>query len=558
MLCDYQLQRMHAAGRVCLLELGAVLAVHLHHQRHRRVHDGRQRHILLAHVRFLVYRGGRRSRRLRREGKSKFKHYCTDRRSMVVRAGLHGRCGVVDAAVHQLRRWFIVFRREFKEAVVTVSTLLLTLCLGQAVPTLGDITPEDITALFMENALRAQTLRVESTVTETSTANKIEFYKARIALAATAPTRADIPPEWRARIAADAKSDAETLESLRTTARLTCRQDYWSDRSNFQMRAPVDRKLGGWFSFDIPPDRDFPDIEATRDELVPAFSDIFVLSCGPATQGRVRIWEAMILLGDHHSGRVLFKNSERHCHFPPLALPSPEWGGIPNPIDEFYIRFLQQGRAKIIGEFEIDGANTVLIEVHIEGASARAFVDLAQAAMPRRIEFFLGDVAEYSSHIGLCIDHPQLWAVRIVSDIALEEIEDGGVKLIYPVSGLESHLSRSASAEQAVSKAHPEEAVHEEWRWNVESVEINRVMSKENFALAFPPNTIFVNQPTNELLLTGDVEGYTERVIQESLGYNAASFWQGNLVVVLGALGALIVAAAFIRFRRSKATREMV
>ena len=432
--------------------------------------------------------------------------------------------------------------------------VLVVTCCAQV-----NLTAEDVTALFLENALRAQSVRVHWTRTSNSR-GKAEYSKSMMSRFEEAKKRTDLPEEIRARVNKEVKGYKSAVDSLKTRSRLTHRQDYWSDRAHFQVRSPFDAKEGGPFSYGTLPGIEFPDVEATRDRLSSEFASIYIMSYGRATENRFRVWDGHTLVGGRHAGQVLNGNSSFDCYFPPLALPKRERGGLPHPIDEFYLRFLQKGRAKVLGEFELAGVKTILIDARVDNSpipgvkesSARAFVDVERAGLPLRIEFFHGSIDPWANHFGLCVDHPKLIAERIITDIVTDEIDDGTTKIIYPVGGIIQRISRASSSDQALSRAQPEAAVHEETLWQVEKVEMNRPMSEENFALAFPPNTVFRNEATNELLVTGDMEGYVERLVMEATRQKTtrSSVWVRSLVIALGTLAALGALVYYRSWRR--------
>ena len=207
---------------------------------------------------------------------------------------------------------------------------------GQPVPA-STPTAEEIDALFVENALRAQTLRVGWKTVYDETQRQ-RFSGVRADLMNEALEQGKIPGRLRGKISAQSQRLRRNVADGEARTRKTMLHDYWSDRAHFQTRSPWNLETGGPFSYRDAPDVEFPDVETTRQNLGQEFGEVFVLSHGPSTDNRFRIWEGRSLGKDARgSGLVRLSNPKDGCRFPPLALPKPEWGGTMHPIDEFFL-----------------------------------------------------------------------------------------------------------------------------------------------------------------------------------------------------------------------------
>lgn len=149
--------------------------------------------------------------------------------------------------------------------------------------------------------------------------------------------------------------------------------------------------------------------------------------------------------------------------------------------------------------------------------SARAFLDIDRGALPLRIEFFNGPLDSFRDFKGICFDHKQLRAAFVVTDIELREYKHKDSSFWYPQAGVIQRLSRAASAAEAVSPAQPDMCVREMTTWRVLDLELDRPMSRENFEFDFPDQTLFVNGPTGELMISGDADGVAKRYVQGSI-----------------------------------------
>lgn len=399
---------------------------------------------------------------------------------------------------------------------------LLITALAQGV----SLTPDDLKAISDQNIAAVSTLRIRWELERRPTPSQLDFHRASAELFEKELKRGDMPAEIRKKVEAAIKDHKRLIPSAAVVALskvMTFQQDFWTDGTHFQLRSPIDKRHGTPFQYGPAVSVRFPNVEVKRDELASTFRDIYILSYVPNANGRFRTWDAFDLNSGLHSATVHNTNKHPECFFPPLSRPRPEWGGKPNPIDDFFGQYLGVGKARILGEVKLHGTVTSLIEVQLPAdptgmiRSARAFLDVERAALPLRLEFFNGPIEQSGELLGICYEHSELRASFVVTDIDIRKYENGAVSVWYPRAGVINRLSRATSPAEAVSKAQPDISVHEVTTWHVDQVELDRPMSPENFAFEFPEKTLYVNGPTGELMVTGDADQVAKRYVQGSL-----------------------------------------
>ena len=416
-----------------------------------------------------------------------------------------------------------------------------------------EISPAEFEAAYRQNALAARTLQVQWTTSKTPTEGRQEYLQV-VATHLAEQRKATPKGEPEAKGKRDLAEFYERMAKQATKADAQFLQmDYWSDRTNFQIRFNRDKRRGGPISLGNLNRIHFPVGELSSRRLGTEFKDVLIVSFGPETTGSTfRIWQASQRKDGHFAAIVgpdnrLLEDSV----LPPLALPDDSWQSVPHPVDEFY-EMVRKGEARVLAEVTTDGRPTHLITVDAvskEGRryGARGFVDLARGGLPVRLEFFGGPLGNfYDDFHAICESHPQLIAHRIVKDWDVREIERNGVRVFYPMAGQTWVVSAASGPGRAISPAQPQAAVHEVGVWTVDQINFNEPMSAANFVLAFPPKTIFIDTATNEVLVSGDVEGHAQRMVQQAIAYQPSRsrrwiYWSAGLLVVMGVIGIWVV-----------------
>jgi len=402
--------------------------------------------------------------------------------------------------------------------------VLLLAAFFQPEATRSQVTTEEVAAVFLQNAMRAETLRVEWLVSRKATeearrrhAGAIQEFHRMLKVCADDNERLKLENFLEQAKAGIVQSSAEND--------LYCQMDYWTDRRNFQARCPHYKQRGGPFCLGDVDLISFPSGEAIGDRLRNDFGNIHITSCGEATDQVFRVWEGKEIFDGVQAAYL--QSSERRDvtgFYPPLSLPQKQWLGAPHIIDTFY-QMVMQGEASILGRVVIDGTETLLVQSSLNRRTVRGFVDLNQGALPIRVEMFLSDPPEkfhslFDSHVDVCEKHPKLGPAEICRDIVIKQYEDEtGTAFFYPISGLIQGCHLATSPEYALSSLLNFISVHEEKSWEVRDLEINLSMSQENFALAFPEGTLFTNSDTRETYIAGDVSGNAKRFVEGSLAY---------------------------------------
>ena len=83
--------------------------------------------------------------------------------------------------------------------------------------------------------------------------------------------------------------------------------------------------------------------------------------------------------------------------------------------------------------------------------------------------------------------------------------------------------------------------------WEVHKFEVDRPMSKANFALEFPANTILFNPDSKQMFVVGDMDSIAERFVPTKiLAEDTSSSW----AVAWWGLSVAMLTASWLVFRR--------
>lgn len=417
----------------------------------------------------------------------------------------------------------------------------------------AEVTVEEANATFLANAARAATLRVYWTRTTQDTAARKNYFKIvgqrQVELTKNGgDAKAGDPKAAADRAATMLDSAAEpSADSVRTW-----QLDYWTDRENFQFRVPLSPQ-GRLVQVGTAAKRlSVPGLEVTVDNLVTEFDRVLVSSHGPATNHQFRTWGAQPLGKSHHSGGISIHPILAFTFFPPLALPPGEWIEERHPIDDFFhgMKSLPT-RTKVLGLCAIGGADTLVVEKFWEDGwrpfrasnattpkLMRAFVDLSRGGIPLRVEYF----GEFPSS-----DAPRPSPISdlafLVRDVVIEDVGSG---VWYPVSGV-IDVTGAGVGVGTTSAGIPRE-IHQVVTWRTSTVEPNRPMSRDNFALRFPPSTVISDASQGELLVTGDRDGTAERVVQVAVAIrHERRFPWGWWLAAAGVVSGLVFGSLAVR-----------
>lgn len=413
-----------------------------------------------------------------------------------------------------------------------------------------DATTAELESLYRQNALQAQTLRVQWKRTSTETPNMRRVYEGML----EQHEKIAADPTSSATDRAEAKGSADSMKrflakkpGLRTE---TVQQDFWTDRVHFQMRFPVSTKMGGAATDATAAWVALPDHEATADSLSKDFSAVTITSWGPATNRVFRRWDGRPIKAGTFSGLIGTAHPEPDlAHYPPLAIPSADWGGEASPLDGFFEP--QPTRERIIGAVDIDGISTIAWErAWKRGAIWTVmvgYVDPNRAGIPLRLEIYGAAELPLAEQLSVPWEdrHVKRGVYFPIRRVKTNQIADRD-GIAYPTKGTVEHfqpLSPDNGAEVVV--------VRQE-EWDVRSVERDRPMSEEMFALKFPANTVFVDQTRNETRLTGDVDGHADRVIGGLRPDPRQATWWLNRWVWIVPIGVIVLFVGVRSWRRNR------
>lgn len=413
-----------------------------------------------------------------------------------------------------------------------------------------DPTTAELESLYRQNALQAQTLRVQWKRTSTETPNMRRVYEGML----EQHEKIAANPMSSATDRAEAKRSADSMKrflanksGIRTEA---VQQDYWTDRLHFQMRFPVNTKMGGAATDATATWIVLPDREATANVLSEDFSAATIISWGPATDRVFRRWDGRLIKAGTFSGLIGTIHPEPDvAHHPPLALPSADWGGEASPLDAFFAP--NPTRERIIGPIDIDGVSTLAWErVWKRNAFWTVmvgYVDPNRASIPLRIDVYgAGELPLTEQFVVPWVGpHVKSGVYSPIRRVKTGQITDRD-GIAYPTKGTVEHFQplRLDNGSEVV-------VVRQE-EWDVRSVERDRPMSEEMFALKFPANTVFVDQTRNETRLTGDVDSHAERVIGGMRPDPRPTAWWQNRWVWIVPIGMALLFVGVRLWRRSR------
>ena len=387
-------------------------------------------------------------------------------------------------------------------------TLFLSLALADPV----EISGEEAVAAAVQNVAFAKTLRVRWQTTNESTAERREFYESAIRVCERRSTQADLPEEARARAKAAVEKHRLGLK-ISQMQPLTEAWDFWTDRRNYQIRETAgtvdERKLT----------KLLPDCEATPDKLKSDFKTTAVTSWGEVTEGKFRYWTGRSNDNVHFRAAIDLNFPSVDGYLPPLAAPRLAPPNIASVYDLF---FVHPAETEEEGWTKLRGEDVLTVSRRFEDSKefanyrpgrsirVRAFLSPTQNFLPLRLEIYQGSgTSEKSTSPDPC-DNAGCRFDRLVRDIKLVEIVPG---FFYPVSGIVEQFRMAASDSDI-----PELRVTPHYRttWIADKIEVNREMSKANFELKFPENTIFANYPTGDIMVMGDREEFAKRVVTQA------------------------------------------
>ncbi len=438
-------------------------------------------------------------------------------------------------------------------------------CIALAIGADESLTGDEIVAAYRQNALRATTLRVTSeSVNRRSAvamaADKVHAKNIRRNIAA----HHDAPAVEKA----DALKRADQLEATFADERLQFSvEDFWTDRQNIQIRRQyLDGVPPPWNK--IHRSLKFPQTELTRESLTGDFARTFVASFGPATKGEFRRWDGARAPDGYWTAGVF--NSWKSVGLPnpkapPLFLPTSQMQLPTHPFDLLF----QPGanlETVVVEHQKLGDVSTVLVAQHrpreepsiTPGGPAldwvvRAWIDPERACLPLRVERFLvGCDSDYfrKTFATSSID-PKLFQT-VVTQVSIVETTDG----VFIPAGMEIEGYIAGPMENPPLNMRPDQYDPPTIVGMITKVtlrtEVNKAMPEAMFALSFPEGTVFLNHPTNDIMVTGAREGFAERVVTGALKQRRSTsaswrYWLGGVF----AAGAVLLGGWWLRRRRA-------
>ncbi len=337
-----------------------------------------------------------------------------------------------------------------------------------------------------------------------------------------------VPETERTYLRRDLKTFEIVLANLQPDHVNVQLQDYWTDWSNYQVRVPlltVEKTFAPG---------DFPSAEAFRDNLKTQFRSIAVISRGAATGNSNRGWG-----GEPTAGMFTATSGEFPINqFSPPLLTS---GQLKSHSYDQIFAIPDEGWLKS-HRTVIDGQPALLVVgKRSNNTGIRVYLSETQGYIPLAMRTYLWDDCL------LKLDHPEAGPPSAGIEIISSKIEEIAPGAYYPIRGVErtfSMNSRWKVGDLMTAEMGGESEVIE---WEVHKFEVDRPMSKANFALEFPANTILFNPDSKQMFVVGDMDSIAERFVPtKMLAEDSSSSWS---VAWWGLIVAMVTASGLV-FRR--------
>ncbi|MCY2967821.1 MAG: hypothetical protein NT069_30030 [Planctomycetota bacterium] len=339
-------------------------------------------------------------------------------------------------------------------------------------------------------------------------------------------------------------------------------QELWSDGENFQFRFLVEAKTRTTERYDAEtPGTKFPDAPPNPDTLVRDYRDVAVLSFGPATRSKFRMWSAQHdERSGYHDGLITTQNPLKRLRTPPLF--SVSQAGIDmHPLTGLFSPGAKSSR--VIGRSAIAGVDCLMVERLFDSDRAplhsgfgelyRAWLDPQRGYMPVRVEIHYAQPEESAW---------QKWYARVSQGMAelnppsmdaptvfvvvssIQEVIPGAY---YPMKGTEFVTGPAPIEGGRLPQA---SAIHQKTVWEVERVVADPPMDTVMFALQFPSSTLYFDESQQQIFVTTDADGHVERIVNGSLPSTSPSGFRYWTQLVLTGVGTCIGFGLFYYRRR--------
>lgn len=376
-----------------------------------------------------------------------------------------------------------------------------------------DPEPDEIVAQFLQNSMQGQTVRIQWTQTKTPNPEAQHRYlmhsRSVFEKEASNPklslSERDAAKDQMRRIDVASQNAAGLMAQH-------FQQDFWTDRTNFQIRSPCNQEMGGPFFYGAVPPKwvMMPDSETSQKNLSETFKQIWITSWRPAEQRVFIRWEGRQVASRYGEG-VIANQPISGIAFPPLSFPSPDWHGEKCLIDEFFSPGATH--ARVLGDVVIDGVTTVAMERRWnQGNIFRTmigYLDLTEGCLPRRLEVYsTGGEAppeqKWRTPYQLSrIVKGEHFPLHVLKNVVIEKM--GGT--YFPKSAIIEHLIPIGL------NFGDEIAVFSTTSWEIKTVERDRQMPEVMFSFDFPAETLVLDQTKNELTMMGNADEAAKRIV---------------------------------------------
>ena len=397
--------------------------------------------------------------------------------------------------------------------------------IGADVP---DVAAVDAVTSLRANLQQYPTVRVVWTRRSRDGKDKADIYRGLISRYKKRLGESGVPESESTHLKADLKTYEMVLANPQPDHVNVQFQDYWTDWSNYQVRVPLFMVQK---SFDP---ADFPDAEAFRDNLRAQFRSIAVISRGAATGNTNRCWG-----GEPNAGVFTASSGEFPINqFSPPLLTS---GQLTSHSYDQIFAIPDEGWLKSHRTL-VDGQPALLVVgKRSNNTGIRVFLSEEKGYVPLALRSY-----EWDDCL-LELEHPADKFPLVSTDVVTTRLDDLGSGAHYPVQGNERVYSMNSRWNPALPVTADVLAESEVIEWEVHKFEVDRPMSKANFALEFPANTILFNPDSKQMFVVGDMDSIAERFVPtKMLAEDTSSSW----AVAWWGLSVAMLTASWLVFRR--------
>jgi hypothetical protein len=430
----------------------------------------------------------------------------------------------------------------------------------------------DIVAGYRQNFAEFRTLHVQWQRVLTNAENFFKRLEAAAHDLEEQSARQGIEPEERARLLSQAEGYLGMAAHPKNIAPTVVRQDFWTDRTGFQMRLPSPSLGDQQTEWRYPPSAPGIDTKA----LLTHYKDTAIICFDGRADNGFRVWDGYTKGDIHVAGIQKSAADSDSTHFPPLGLVNPEWGSSWHPFDDFFAGPIEQLR--VVREERVAGRRTYVVErvsetqhkelrlkpEHIKRFGerikifdiVRAWVDPARGYIPLKMEW---DGEKWYDGKLIAPLKKKIPSFRIIDNVEIRQV--AGTQGYYPVR-CEMHLyaveagyrGPFVTVGDVIEGKQPvvgPNRLDQECLWEVSLVEANRDMSGL-LSLRFPDNTAYYDARQSRAFVTGDAKKMLDDALAKQEAPPQEARWHTARVALAVVIVVGTLALAFMRINRRR------